>query len=73
MARLSEQEKSQLLDGAARLKKEAALGALPTREGTLFYKPDAQSRARYLTFATAASRFSRNLPPARFKGRVWKL
>ena len=68
MARLTDEERAML-----RRLGEADTHAPPLAPAERFVAPTPDARARYLRFATAASRFHRGTQPVRFGGRHWKL
>lgn len=68
MARLTENERNTLRNMATQHDREPLLA-----DEERFVSPTAQARARYIEFATQASRFFKGEKPVRFGGDNWKL
>lgn len=68
MARLTDQDREALLGG---LRQSTAEPPLSPEER--FVAPTVEARARYIRFATQASRFFKGEKPVRFTGDHWKL
>ncbi|MCS3904399.1 hypothetical protein J2T55_002435 [Methylohalomonas lacus] len=68
MARLTNDERRALRELAAQQHDEP-----PLTDDERFVAPTAEARARYIRFATEASRFYRGDKPVRFVGNHWKL
>ena len=68
MAKLTDNERNRLQELA-----DQAWDAPPLSESEYYVAPTQEARARYIRFATAASRFFKGNKPVRFTGNNWQL